>query len=76
LRSGRPDITVGQTGKGLHLVEVPAGAIIRQGNRTYTLAEFTAGWRVHVKGQSLGFTATSVGNACRVRASEVKVQQG
>jgi hypothetical protein len=56
-------------------VEVPAGASIRHGSRTYTFAELTAGWRVHVKGQSLGFTATSTGNACRVRASEVKVQQ-
>jgi len=69
---GPADITVSQTGKGLYLVEVPAGTPIRKGNKTYTFTDLAAGWRVHVKGQSMGLVAAG---ACRVRASEVKVQQ-
>ena len=72
---GTADITVSQTGKGAYLVDVPAGTPIKKGNKTYTFADLAAGWRVHVSGTSLGFTTAGGGNACHVRASEVKVQQ-
>ena len=63
-------ITVNQQGKGLFACEV-GSATIRKGNTTYTVAQLTTGWRVHVSGTALGLS----GNVCNVSASEVKVQQ-
>jgi hypothetical protein len=63
-------ITVNQQGKGLFACEV-GSATIRKGNTTYTLAQLTTGWRVHVSGTGMGLS----GNVCNVSASEVKVQQ-
>lgn len=63
-------ITVNQQGKGLFACEV-GSATIRKGNTTYTVAQLTMGWRVHVSGTALGLS----GNVCNVSASEVKVQQ-
>jgi hypothetical protein len=62
-------ITVNQQGKGLFACEV-GSARIRKGNTTYTLAQLTTGWRVHVSGNGMGLS----GNVCNVSASEVKVQ--
>jgi hypothetical protein len=63
-------ITVNQQGKGLFACEV-GSARIRKGNTSYTAAQLEVGWRVHVSGTAQG----SSGGACRVVASEVKVQQ-
>ena len=63
-------ITVNQQGKGLFACEV-GSASIRKGNTTYTLAQLTTGWRVHVSGNGMGLS----GDVCNVSASEVKVQQ-
>jgi hypothetical protein len=63
-------ITVNQQGKGAYACEV-GGARIRKGNTTYTADQLQVGWRVHVSGTSQGES----GGACRVSASEVKVQQ-
>jgi hypothetical protein len=63
-------ITVNQQGKGLFACEV-GSATIRKGNTTYTVAQLTTGWRVHVSGTGMGLSGT----VCNVSASEVKVQQ-
>ena len=67
---GAASITVTQEGKGDYLCDVAAGTPIRKGNTSYTFAQLQTGWRVHVKGSTLGPT----GAACHVQASEVKVQ--
>ena len=64
-------LTVNQQGKGLYLCEVDEGTRIRKGNTEYTFDDLQVGWRVHVKGTKTGIE----GDACGVRASEVKVQQ-
>ncbi len=65
-------ITVAQTGKGLFECDVPPGTPIRKGNTSYTFDQLATGWRVHVKGTVVALLSTG---ACRVTASEVKVQQ-
>lgn len=67
---GASDITVNQQAKGDYLCEVSASTQIRKGNTSYTLAQLQLGWRVHVKGTTLGLA----GSACRVRADEIMVQ--
>lgn len=64
-------LTVNQQGKGLFLCEVTEGTRIRKGNTEYPFDDLQVGWRVHVKGTKTGVE----GDACGVRASEVKVQQ-
>ena len=65
-------LTVSQTGKGLFDCDVPTGTTIRKGSASYTFEQLQVGWRVHVKGTVVALLATG---ACRVTASEVKVQQ-
>jgi hypothetical protein len=67
---GGASITVTQQGKGDYLCDVASGTPIRKGNTSYTFAQLQTGWRVHVKGSTLGLS----GAACHVQASEVKVQ--
>jgi hypothetical protein len=67
---GASDITVRQQGKGLYLCEVDASTRIHKGRKPFSFADLQPGWRVHVKGSSLGLA----GESCRVDAAEVKVQ--
>ena len=64
-------LEVDQRGKGVYLCEVGEGVRIRKGNTEYEFSDLQPGWRVHVKGTEQGLDA----GQCRVRASEVKVQQ-
>jgi hypothetical protein len=68
---GGSDITVAQQGKGDYQCFVSAGTPIRKGNTTYTFADLQTGWRVHVKGTSLGQS----GSVCQVQADQIMVQQ-
>ena len=65
-------LTVSQTGKGLFDCDVPTGTTIRKGSASYTFEQLQVGWRVHVKGTVVALLPTG---ACRVTATEVKVQQ-
>lgn len=67
---GAADITVHQQGKGDYLAQVDATTTIKKGKTTYTFGDLLVGWRVHVKGASLGLN----GSVCGVDATEVKVQ--
>lgn len=67
---GPSSITVFQQGKGYYLCQVSNSTSIRKGNTTYALADLQNGWRVHVKGDSLG----SSGPTCSAAAQEIKVQ--
>lgn len=67
---GGSDITVNQQGQGLRQCFVGSGTTIRKGNKNYNFSELQVGWRVHVKGPSLG----SSGGMCQVQAQEIMVQ--